>query len=157
MRCPAGRLWLSDAARLTGVIADVSPAAQNYSMQASALLAIFLALCVAQGANAAAPSGIRAAEDPAACGLRKDFARDPDLAARLHRAFVVLKIAIDEDHDAAAVLASYPPADGYPYLYVVEAAGVLVHAQNAVGFMERGDFSARRLDAFIERWDGADE
>lgn len=84
--------------------------------------------------------------------LERLLAREPALAQRLHRAFVVLKVAIDEDHDGAAALASYPRADGYPYLYVVAADGALVHAQDGVSFVEAHDYSARRVDEFIERW-----
>lgn len=89
--------------------------------------------------------------------LDRLLAREPALARRLHRAFVVLKVAIDEDHDGAAVLADYPRPDGYPYLYVVAADGVLVHAQDAVAFVEEHDYSARRVDEFIERWDDGHE
>lgn len=89
--------------------------------------------------------------------LDRLLAREPSLEARLHRAFVVLKVAIDEDHDGAGVLAAYPAADGYPYLYVVQADGALIHAQDAVGFLEDGDFSARRVGEFIERWDDGHE
>lgn len=89
--------------------------------------------------------------------LDRLLARECALATRLHRTFVLLKVAIDEDHDAAEVLSGYPAADGYPYLYVVRADGALIHAQDAVGFMEDGDYSARRVAEFIERWDQGHE
>lgn len=84
--------------------------------------------------------------------LDRLLAREPELADRLHCAFVVLKLAIDEDHDAAAVLGVYPTPDGYPYLYAVRADGALLHAQDAVGFLDNGDYSAPRVAAFVDRW-----
>lgn len=168
-------------------------------MSTPSLLAVVLALCLTQGANAAAPIDAAVADgglpaysvdydigrDPlsdarAAFALAVEtrrrvlievgghwchwchvldrlLAREPSLAARLHRAFVVLKVAIDEDHDGGGVLAAYPAADGYPYLYVVQADGALVHAQDALSFVEAGDYSARRVAEFIERWDQGHE
>jgi len=89
--------------------------------------------------------------------LDRLLAREPQLAARLHREFVLLKVAIDEDHDAAAVLSAYPATDGYPYLYVVGADGRLIHAQDAVAFVAAGDYSAQRVGEFIERWQDTHE
>lgn len=78
--------------------------------------------------------------------------REPALAARVHASFVVLKVAIDDDHDGATALARYPAADGYPYLYVTRADGALLHAQDATAFVDAGDYSAPHVHAFIARW-----
>lgn len=84
--------------------------------------------------------------------LERVLQREPALAAQLHQAFVVLKVAVDEDHDGAAALSRFPAADGYPYLYVVDSHGALLHAQDATGFVEAGDYSAPRIGAFVSQW-----
>lgn len=89
--------------------------------------------------------------------LERVLLAEPALSTRLHQQFVVLKVAVDEDHDGAAVLARYPTADGYPYLYVVDPHGALLHAQDATGFVESGNYSAPRIDAFVSRWSSVND
>lgn len=84
--------------------------------------------------------------------LDRLLVRDPALATALHRQFVLLKIAVEDDADGVRLLPAYPPADGYPYLYVTEADGRLLHAQDAVPFMRDGDYTAAPISDFIHTW-----
>jgi hypothetical protein len=78
--------------------------------------------------------------------------RDPQLAERWQEAFVVLKLAASEEHTPPPALHGLPATDGYPYFFVLDPDGRLLHAADGRVFYADGDYAASRVAAFIERW-----
>lgn len=76
----------------------------------------------------------------------------PAVSKRLHAAFVVLKVNVDETNDNAEFLAAFPAVLGYPHLYITDSDGVILISRDTVGFLQEGKYSAQHLQTFIDRW-----
>ncbi len=77
---------------------------------------------------------------------------NPDLRARLHRQFVLLKVNVSEENDNAAFLAGLPRFAGYPHAFVADGEGRIIHSQDITEWQEHGRYSRRRFRAFLDRW-----
>jgi len=81
----------------------------------------------------------------------------PSIRARLHERFVVLKVTVDDSNDNAEFLSAFPPALGYPHLYVTRNDGSIVHSQDTAEFLQNGKYSQQRVLGFLEHWGMQDE
>ena len=87
------------------------------------------------------------------CHVMDDFfARNPDVLARLHQTFVILKINVSDANDNAKFLASFPRPLGYPHMYIAEPDGKLVKSKDTAEFLENGRYSRQRFMAFFKKW-----
>ncbi len=84
--------------------------------------------------------------------LDRFLSQRPALSARLNERFVVLKVNVDENNDNAEFLSAFPPAMGYPHLYVTRNDGSIVHSQDPVEFLENGEYSEQHVLDFLDRW-----
>lgn len=74
------------------------------------------------------------------------------ISTTLHQRFVVLKVNVDDSNDNAGFLSAFPPAMGYPHLYVTRSDGAVVHSQDSGEFLHKGRYSAQRILGFLDHW-----
>lgn len=89
--------------------------------------------------------------------LDRFFNQHPDIRARLHERFVVLKVNVDDSNDNAEFLSAFPPLNGYPHLYVTSNDGSIVHSQDPAKFLQNGEYSEQRISDFLDRWSRENE
>ncbi len=77
---------------------------------------------------------------------------NPDLRARLHRQFVLLKVNVSEENDNADFLAGLPRFAGYPHAFVADGEGRIRQSQDPSEWLEDGRYSRTRFRAFLDRW-----
>ena len=76
----------------------------------------------------------------------------PELELRLHQTFVVLKVNISDENDNAEFMAAFPPAKGYPHMYITDNNGNILHSQDTAEFRENKKYSEKRFMAFLDHW-----
>ena len=87
------------------------------------------------------------------CFVLDRFIREnPRLESRLHQIFVVLKVNISEKSDNSEFMAVFPPAQGYPHMYVTDSSGNILSSQDTADFRENKQYSEARFMAFFDRW-----
>jgi thiol:disulfide interchange protein len=92
------------------------------------------------------------------CHLLDSFLNQhPAIRTKLHERFVVLKVNVDGSNDNAGFLSAFPPALGYPHLYVTRSDGSIVHSQDTARFLQNGEYSQQRVLGFLDRWGIQDE
>ena len=92
------------------------------------------------------------------CFVLDRFIKDnPRLESRLHQVFVVLKVNISEQNDNSEFMAAFPPAQGYPHMYVTDSSGNTLSSQDTADFRENNNYSEVRFMAFLDRWDNKNE
>lgn len=83
--------------------------------------------------------------------------RHSAIRAKLHEKFVVLKVNVDDSNDNAEFLAAFPPAMGYPHMYITRNDGSIVHSQDTAEFLHHGKYSQQHFLKFLERWSKPNE
>jgi len=83
--------------------------------------------------------------------------RHPIIRTKLHKRFVVLKVNVDDSNHNAVFLSVFPPALGYPHLYVTSNDGAIVHSQDTAEFLQNEKYSQQRVLGFLDRWGMQDE
>jgi thiol:disulfide interchange protein len=92
------------------------------------------------------------------CFVLDRFIREtPGLESRLHQVFVVLKVNISEKNDNSKFMAVFPPALGYPHMYVTDSSGNILSSQDTADFRENNNYSEVRFMAFLDRWQNYNE
>ena len=87
------------------------------------------------------------------CFVLDRFIREnPKLESRLHQIFVVLKVNISEKNDNSEFMAVFPPAQGYPHMYVTDSSGNILSSQDTADFRENNKYSEVRFMDFIDHW-----
>ena len=76
----------------------------------------------------------------------------PKVESRLHQIFVVLKVNISDENDNVEFMAAFPPAQGYPHMYVTDSDGNILTSQDTADFRENKQYSEARFMAFFDRW-----
>ena len=87
------------------------------------------------------------------CFVLDRFIREhPKVASRLHQTFVVLKVNISDENDNVEFMAAFPPARGYPHMYVTDSDGNILSSQDTADFRENKKYSEARFMTFFDRW-----
>jgi thiol:disulfide interchange protein len=87
------------------------------------------------------------------CFVLDRFIREhPKVESRLHQTFVVLKVNISDENDNVEFMAAFPPAQGYPHMYVTDSSGNILSSQDTADFRENKKYSEARFMAFLDRW-----
>ena len=84
--------------------------------------------------------------------LDRFIKENPKLESRLHQTFVVLKVNISDENDNVEFMAAFPPAQGYPHMYVTDSDGNILSSQDTADFRENNKYSEARFMAFFDRW-----
>ena len=80
------------------------------------------------------------------------FEDNPDIKARLHETFVMLKINVSDANGNEKFLASFPKPLGYPHMYIAEKNGNLLKSKDTADFLVNGHYSREAFLAFFDRW-----
>lgn len=92
------------------------------------------------------------------CHVLDRFIKEhPDVETRMHEIFVVLKVNISDSNDNAEFLAAFPPAKGYPHMYITDSSGTILYSQDTADFREDKKYSEQRFKIFFEHWENHDE
>jgi len=75
-----------------------------------------------------------------------------EVEKRLHETFVVLKVNISNENDNAEFMRAFPPAQGYPHMYITDSSGTILHSQDTSEFRENKKYSEKRFKIFFDRW-----
>lgn len=84
--------------------------------------------------------------------LDEFFDKHADLTALRDKHFVTVKINFSDENENKEVLARYGPIRGYPYIFVLDSDGKLVHSQDTGVFEEGRDYVLERLTTFLTYW-----
>jgi hypothetical protein len=76
----------------------------------------------------------------------------PNVESRLHQTFVVLKVNISDVNDNSEFMAAFPPAKGYPHMYITDSSGSILFSQDTAEFRENKQYSEQRFMSFFDRW-----
>lgn len=92
------------------------------------------------------------------CHVLDKFIKDhPEVEKRLHETFVVLKVNISDANDNAEFMSAFPPALGYPHMYITDSSGSILHSQDTAEFLENKRYSEKRFMIFFDRWQNKNE
>jgi thioredoxin-related protein len=80
------------------------------------------------------------------------FAAHPDLKRLRDKNFVTVKINFSDEHPNETVLSRYPPAEGYPHIFVLDSDGKFLHSQGTAVFEEGRGYVLERLTTFLTHW-----
>jgi len=84
--------------------------------------------------------------------LDRFLTKHPDIKNQLHQTFVLLKINVSDENDNADFLKVFPPASGYPHMYVTENNGKLLLSKDTGQFLVNGKYSENRFKAFFKKF-----
>lgn len=85
--------------------------------------------------------------------MERYFEAHADLRDLRDRNFVTVKVNWSPENKNAAVLSKFPRIPGYPYLFVLDDKGVLLHSQDT-GKLEDGkkSYNLEKFTAFLKEW-----
>ncbi|HEY9052444.1 MAG TPA: thioredoxin family protein [Gammaproteobacteria bacterium] len=87
------------------------------------------------------------------CHVMDKFLDDnPDIKAKLHETFVILKINVSDANDNAKFLAAFPKPLGYPHMYIADNNGSILSSKDTAEFLSQGQYSRQRFTEFFEQW-----
>jgi thiol-disulfide isomerase/thioredoxin len=80
------------------------------------------------------------------------FHQQPNVAETLRNGFVLIKVNRSDENTNAEFLEQFPPAEGFPYLIVLESDGTFLHAQDTAELEEGSSYSETALLDFLSQW-----
>ena len=66
--------------------------------------------------------------------------------------FVLLKVNVSEENNNKEFLKVFPPAYGYPHMYVTDHKGRILESKDTADFLDNKRYSIEKLYAFINQW-----
>ena len=87
------------------------------------------------------------------CHILDRFLKEHNnVASRLHKTFVLLKVNVSDANNNAKFMATLPPARGYPHIYIADSSGVVLHSQDTAQFIENKKYSEQQFMEFLDYW-----
>ncbi len=80
------------------------------------------------------------------------FVENPPLEKLREDNFVWLKINMGPENENKAFLSAYPEANGYPHLYVLDAAGKLLKSQDTSALEQGNGYNLMKFTEFMRTW-----
>ncbi|MFI5251479.1 MAG: thioredoxin family protein [Bacteroidota bacterium] len=85
------------------------------------------------------------------------FMQHADVAAYMHKNFVVVKINVSKENENKEFLSTYPEIKGYPHLFVLDKNGKFLYSKDT-GELESGKHhDPDKVMAFLKEWSGIKE
>jgi len=84
--------------------------------------------------------------------LDRYYAEHADLMALREKQFVWIKVNFSPGNPNAAFLAKYPKINGYPYLFVLDTEGKLLHSQDTSLLEQGSSYNLEKMFAFLKQW-----
>jgi thiol:disulfide interchange protein len=87
------------------------------------------------------------------CHIMDDyFDKNPELLTLREKNFITVKINFSEENKNEQVLSRYPPISGYPFIFVLDKDGKLLHAQDTGKLEEGKSYNLAKFMAFLKEW-----
>ncbi|HEX8922511.1 MAG TPA: thioredoxin family protein, partial [Pyrinomonadaceae bacterium] len=87
------------------------------------------------------------------CHIMDDyFEKNPTLLSLREKNFITVKINFSEENKNEPVLSRYPAISGYPFIFVLEKDGKLLHAQDTGKLEEGKSYNLAKFTAFLKEW-----
>lgn len=80
------------------------------------------------------------------------FTEDAEIAARLERSFVVLKVNWSPEVKNEQFLSGYPKIKSYPHVFILERDGALLHSDDLSSMEGKKTYDRAKLLAFLKQW-----
>lgn len=84
--------------------------------------------------------------------LDKFIHSHPQLKKDFFSTFVLLKVNVSEENSNKEFLKVFPPAYGYPHMYVTDHQGRILESKDTADFLENKQYSVEKFYAFINQW-----
>ena len=87
------------------------------------------------------------------CKLLTGFIEKQDaIREMLDKNYLLMKVTYTQKNPNEAFLSKYPKIAGYPHLFVLDAAGNLLHSMHTTPLEEGKSYNEERVMAFLEEW-----
>ena len=80
------------------------------------------------------------------------FTADAEVAARLRRSYVILKVNWSPEVKNEAFLSAYPTIKSYPHIYILDQDGALLHADDLTSMEAKSSYDRTKVLDFLARW-----
>jgi thiol:disulfide interchange protein len=84
--------------------------------------------------------------------ISKYFKENEKVAAALAKNYLIVKVNYSDENQNEAFLKQYPAIPSYPFLYVLNSDGKLLHAQRTDPLEEGKGYSEERMLSFLNEW-----
>jgi len=84
--------------------------------------------------------------------LDKFLLSNPQLKKDFLNTFVLLKVNVSEANDNKEFLKVFPPANGYPHMYVTDQNGKILESKDTADFLVNKRYSVEKFYTFINKW-----
>jgi thiol:disulfide interchange protein len=85
--------------------------------------------------------------------LDRFLTQNPDVKQSLHASFVILKVYVGDETKNEAFFSKLPPANGYPFFWILSADGKRVQPVSTDGLENgRDGYDKEKVTRFIERY-----
>jgi len=84
--------------------------------------------------------------------LDKFLHSNPQLRQDFFNTFVLVKVNVSEENDNQAFLSVFPPANGYPHMYVTDHNGNILESKDTADFLDNKRYSVSKFYDFINQW-----
>ena len=84
--------------------------------------------------------------------LDKFINAHPQLKKDFFNTFVLVKVNVSEENDNKEFLKVFPPANGYPHMYVTDENGKILESKDTADFLENKRYSVKKFYEFIHQW-----
>ena len=84
--------------------------------------------------------------------MDKFFDKNAELRKLRDDHFVTVKVNFSPENENSAVLSKYPKIPGYPHLFVLDAAGKLLHSQDTSELEAVETYNPDKVRAFLQKW-----
>lgn len=80
------------------------------------------------------------------------FIKNPELTKLRDENFVWLKVNMSDENENKEFLSGYPPAKGYPHLYVLDFDGKFIHSQDTAVLEDGRSYDLQKFTEFLKKW-----
>jgi len=84
--------------------------------------------------------------------LDKFLRADQQLYTDFFNTFVLVKVNVSEENDNKEFLKVFPPANGYPHMYVTDKNGSIIESKDTADFLVNKRYSVVKFYEFINKW-----
>jgi len=84
--------------------------------------------------------------------LDRFLENNPDIKTLLHQNFVLLKVNYSEKNYNEAFFKVFPPALGYPHMYITDSNGTILYSKDTSELVEKNKYSRQQFLSFLNKW-----
>jgi thiol:disulfide interchange protein len=84
--------------------------------------------------------------------MSKYFHENEKVASALAKDYLIMKVNFSDANKNQKFLSQFPPAQGYPHIYVLEKDGKFLHSQGTSALEEGKGYSEKAMLEFLAKW-----